>query len=89
MTYQNHRTPGPWEWKCLPSVRGQDWTIMSIGGLTVEAPSASLYVSCHQDDQHLLKAAPDLLDALIDMVEHGDATAFKKARAAIQKATGK
>lgn len=87
-------TPGPWKFESLPSSRGEDWSVLSVGGLTVESPSALTYVACHQSDQRLIAAAPDLLEALQMLVGDGEigvgltlSERINNAKRAIAKAT--
>lgn len=88
-------TPGPWRiGKCygsvvadfpVPGIRGSDETESYGGHLVAESISTQ--------NRALIAAAPDLLEALVEMVEwleQGDheGPMHTRARAAIAKATG-
>jgi hypothetical protein len=102
-------TPGPWEWWCLED--GPDDGDFEYNGLrsqemdyvleAVDATSGYTDYGCTPrilvsgPNARLLKAAPDLFDALIDLERQSglplghDDPARIKARAAISKARGK
>ena len=80
-------TPGPW--KHRPSMYGRQYRYVQIGKET-NYTTAELILA----DARLISAAPDLYEALQEIVdatdtgwEHLDAT-FTRARAALKKARG-
>jgi hypothetical protein len=73
-------TPGPWE-----------ATLGASGMTAVEADNGTIVASyVSEADARLIASAPDLLEALIEVVAIADrkTDAFDRARAAIAKATG-
>ena len=94
-------TPGPWEadFETYPiMVRSQSETWPLVDELGNEEGRAGVFIANTGDNKanaRLIAAAPDLLEALKDMLDnHEDACtgygegAADKARAAIAKATG-
>jgi hypothetical protein len=80
-------TPGPW--KDRPSMYGRQYRYVQIGSVAEYTTS-----NVKADDARLISAAPDLYEALQEIVdatetgwEHLDAT-FTRARAALKKARG-
>ena len=84
-------TPGPWKTvaRNYPIADTGDydgcWEVLTGDP---KKPIVQIWGDSDEDEANarLIAAAPDLLEALRDMVDHGDATAFAKARAAIAKA---
>lgn len=98
-------TPGPWEWwtsnsflRLSSKTTGRDGDVIDSFGMSDGATSLSVKA----DDMNLIAAAPDLLEALQDMLsgwkyireQHGDLygvgwdRAQDKAQEAISKALG-
>ena len=87
-------TPGPWEW----DGKVWDYDHFEEAPYLVQAPwnandSKSILegaIRCNSEaDARLIAAAPELLEALIDLVNNGIGTeSVKNARAAIAKAEG-
>ena len=86
MTTETH-TPGPWFWLSgghITTTVGPDWASHEIAEV-------------HKDgaDARLMAAAPDLLEALQDLLHYGATgegnvwDAMNNARTAIKRATGK
>lgn len=87
-------TPGPW--KIVTDNKGDPRHVVGDVYITVASFLTSVKSCCSPEEiganAVLISAAPDLLEALREMVadeDHGDDMAlFNKARAAIKKATG-
>ena len=84
-------TPGPWTFVQGGSGNFPTWNVR-IGSNLITLPFASS-MDTLDADARLIAAAPDLLEALNDILNgHGDPdipeAALAKARAAIAKATG-
>lgn len=91
-------TPGPWEWwtsnsflRLSSKTTGRDGDVIDSFGMSDGATSLSVKA----DDMNLISAAPDLLEALQDLLirvaddeEYGPEHAITRARAAISKALG-
>lgn len=91
-------TPGPWEWwtsnsflRLSSKTTGRDGDVIDSFGMSDGATSLSVKA----DDMNLIAAAPDLLEALQDLLirvaddeEYGPEHAITRARAAISKAMG-
>lgn len=84
-------TPGPW----IVSSQHNDWHDKMDGVIVRSCNNAEIWPAGAQKlgdemaDMRLIAAAPDLLQALIDIAEEStDAGARECARAAIAKATG-
>jgi hypothetical protein len=80
-------TPGPWKvesrgYKYIVSKSGDGYITRDV----CRMDASTMAAFAQEANARLITAAPDLLEALRDMVDHGDATAFAKARAAIAKA---
>jgi hypothetical protein len=82
-------TPGPWVAQFDPyaAIDGE-WGI-GVGG------EISNVANCGAKDAHLIAAAPDLLEALVEIIAAADGKGWEQldpgmgnARAAIKKATG-
>lgn len=90
----NKHTPGPWEWNELDqlvatSVFDENYGDEQRPVVIVETDSG--FYPPRANDRPLIAAAPDLLEALLDMVSDRDCLSeatVKFARAAIAKATG-
>jgi hypothetical protein len=81
-------TPGPWEAQRDPNaIMADDWCIGAQGQIDMVAV-------CSERDASLIAAAPELLEALqemvalVEMAVPFDGPQQRKARAAIAKATG-
>lgn len=91
MKQEFEHTPGPWKNKSGRIVK-QDHTPTKKDPYDFTIAQVACFCSGEwQGDEmkanaELISAAPDLLVALIDMLENGDAQARKMARAAIRKA---
>lgn len=91
-------TPGPWEWwtsnsflRLSSKTTGRDGDVIDSFGMSDGATSLSVKA----DDMNLIAAAPDLLEALQEIVflyEHDEGcrelTEYKRAKAAIRKSLG-
>lgn len=91
-------TPGPWEWwtsnsflRLSSKTTGRDGDVIDSFGMSDGATSLSVKA----DDMNLIAAAPDLLDALLSIVNMGyqptddeSDKVYLKARVAISKALG-
>ena len=78
-------TPGPWHYFETEDGRCR---VKPLNRKYIVAECSAMEPQCEEQrsNARLMAAAPELLEALRDMVDHGDATAFAKARAAIAKA---
>ena len=82
-------TPGPWTAQPDPkAIMGDDWCIGAQGYIDMIAV-------CSERDARLIAAAPDLYEALKEIVDAADGTGwdqleatFTRARAALKKARG-
>jgi hypothetical protein len=87
MTVSAKHTPGPWS---LDSDAGQVHIVAA--GAAIARVMAMRSDGCGEANARLIAAAPDLLEALQAVIDHGSMTgadwASDKARAAIAKATG-
>lgn len=91
-------TPGPWQWwtsnsllRLSSQATGKDGDVIDLFKMSDGATSLSVKVA----DMNLIEAAPDLLEALQELVflyEHDEGcrelTEYKRAKAAISKALG-
>ena len=93
-------TPGPWEinWYICREGKEELWRVpRSIGPAYVDHNHwAGNYITVDEADARLIAVAPELLEALKELMEYAgiieersDAVATNKARAAIAKAEGK
>lgn len=79
---ETKHTPGPWRYDYAPGYCGE---LLAANGTTL----AEFVTEPSEANARLIAAAPDLLEALIDIAEKStDAGAIECARAAIAKATG-
>ncbi len=79
----NKHTPGPW--KAEPFAGG--WNVWPIS--SKKPDGSAIAYDCTEADARLIAAAPDLLAALLALVERGtDSPEHMAAEAAIAKATG-
>ena len=84
----NKHTPGPWGIGLNPTIpEGQQIEAYSEDGNRVLQVIVRTF---NPDDLHLIKAAPELLEALVEMVEIAEAQGHRvtRGRAAIAKAKG-
>lgn len=84
-------TPGPWRISDFERLAGEDSRcIMGADGFAVAWIDGST-IKEHEADARLIAAAPDLLDALKEVVRISDRkhNAWDKAHAAIAKAEGR
>jgi hypothetical protein len=91
-------TPGPWQidWYICREKGKELWRVpRSIGPACADHDHwAGNHITVDAADAHLIAAAPDLLDALLRLLNDGDVRdaaekgALTQARAAIAKATG-
>lgn len=89
-TMSAKHTPGPW---VFDTSNDGESVKASNGNYIIEDVYHADYVSGSTADRRLIAAAPELLEALQDMVDYygtasADVEALTKARAAIAKATG-
>lgn len=88
-------THGPWEieWYVCKTGDEEHWRVpKSIGPVSVDHNHwAGYYLEVSEEDARLISAAPDLLEALEQVVAISDRDheAWVKAKAAIAKARGK
>ena len=85
---ETKHTPGPWFVGLNPTIpEGQQIEAFSEDGNRVLQVIVRTF---NPDDFHLIKAAPELLEALVEMVEIAEAQGHRvtRGRAAIAKATG-
>lgn len=85
---KNQHTPGPWENHCgevtTPQINGRSYRRIAavqdygLGGLP----------EVDEANAHLISAAPDLLEALKELVDLNVARNMNRAKAAIAKAEG-
>ena len=84
-------TPGPWEFRKRPR---EPWMIYANGGSIMGNECYYPWVPDEEADWRLIAAAPELLEALQELMVAADrvsaepVTWLGKARAAIAKATG-
>ena len=83
-------TPAPWKLITYGVDDPHDWAVFSAKGRFIADFPGLIWDEREQQaaDCRLIAAAPDLLAALHNMLEDGDATDRHQAIAAIEKATG-
>lgn len=85
----NKHTPGPWKIRRL----GKSQTIFELGPVCADEYAGSCWLDVSESDASLVCAAPDLLEALSEIINDGGKFVMthethRKARAAIARARG-
>jgi hypothetical protein len=89
-------TPGPWSWDYIESASKDLWVYNAeewIAAIVAEPSMEHVLVGCPRANARLIAAAPELLEALQDLLAKVEqyymhASECDAARAAIAKATG-
>jgi len=81
-------TPGPWSYAVTSGTNYTKIFLHGLGRADKTKGSDSLRGYCGEANARLVAAAPDLLAALLDMVNHPGSESLSAARAAIERATG-
>ena len=96
----SQHTPGPWALVFSGPASTPDWRIQTKEGRTIATlpPTSTKTAKAARADAHMLKAAPDMYDALKALVGEADlgevdlddeaAAKLERARAALRKAEG-
>jgi hypothetical protein len=81
----NH-TPGPWSYAVTSGTNYAKIFLHGLGRAGTIKGADSLRGYCGEANARLIAAAPDLLAALLSMVDNPGSEALSAARAAIEKA---